>query len=474
MVFSSTLFLLYFLPAFLAAYLLTPIRFRNCTALSASIGFYAWGAPTFVFVVILALLADFLIVRTMAGQEGSTRKQWLWASVLLNVGMLGYFKYSNFLVDNLNGLLHAFGIAPTQWAEVALPIGISFFTFQKLSYAIDVYRGGERPLQRFRHYALYIMLFPQLIAGPIVRYSEIADRLTHRASHETVDNRLLGLFRFSIGLARKVWVANVLGSVADSVFDLPVSQLSFSVAWIGIVAYSFQIYFDFSGYSDMAIGLGQMMGFRFPENFNNPYAATSITDFWRRWHITLSNWMRDYLYIPLGGNRVGNARLYANLWAVFLISGLWHGAAWTFVLWGAYHGLFLVADRLFLVSLLKKVGRIPATIITYIIVLFGWVLFRADDAGHAIGFASRMLDFGQGWHTPRFASDFWTMLALATALCLLGALPAVQRRLDRAVLKETLTLKGAVWSTIASALLLVLCAAMVVAEGFNPFIYFRF
>ncbi len=474
MVFSSTLFLFYFLPAFLAAYLLTPVRHRNWTALIASMAFYAWGAPTFVFVVIVALLADYIIVGRMAGQEGSARRQWLWASVVLNVGMLGYFKYTNFLVDNLNALLHPFGIAPAQWAEVALPIGISFFTFQKLSYAVDVYRGGERPLQRFRDYVLYIMLFPQLIAGPIVRYSEIADRLTDRQQHETVDNRLLGFFRFCIGLARKLWVANVLGDVADSVFALPVSELTFPVAWVGIVAYSFQIYFDFSGYSDMAIGLGQMMGFRFPENFNNPYAATSITDFWRRWHITLSNWMRDYLYIPLGGNRVGNARLYANLWAVFLISGLWHGAAWTFVLWGAYHGLFLVADRLFLVSVLKKVGKIPATFITYIIVLFGWVLFRADDAVHALGFASRMMDFGQGWHMPDFSNDFWAMLGLATSICIIGALPAVQRLQQRFIVSERTTVAQALLLTVVSALLLVLCASMVVADGFNPFIYFRF
>jgi alginate O-acetyltransferase complex protein AlgI len=474
MVFSSTLFLLYFLPAFLAVYLLTPVRHRNWTALIASIGFYAWGAPAFVFVVILALLADFHVVRKMAGQEGGARRPWLWASVVLNVGMLGYFKYSNFLVDNFNALLHSFGMAPMQWAEVALPIGISFFTFQKLSYAVDVYRGGERPLQRFRDYALYILLFPQLIAGPIVRYSEIADRLTDRARHETVDNRLLGFFRFCIGLARKVWVANVLGSVADSVFALPVSELTFSVAWVGIVAYSFQIYFDFSGYSDMAIGLGQMMGFRFPENFNNPYAATSITDFWRRWHITLSNWMRDYLYIPLGGNRMGSARLYANLWAVFLISGLWHGAAWTFVLWGAYHGLFLVADRLFLVPLMKKVGKIPATLITYIIVLFGWVLFRADDAAHALGFASRMMDFGQGWRTPTFSTDFWAMLALAAGVCIIGAIPALQRWQQRVVVREQISASGAVLLAIGSLLLLVLCASMVVADGFNPFIYFRF
>jgi alginate O-acetyltransferase complex protein AlgI len=474
MVFSSTLFLLYFLPVFLAAYLLTPVRHRNWTALIASIGFYAWGAPAFVFVVILALLADFIIVKRMVGQEGGARRRWLWTSVVLNVGMLGYFKYSNFLVDNFNALLHPFGIAPMPWAEVVLPIGISFYTFQKLSYTVDVYRGGERPLQRFRDYVLYIMLFPQLIAGPIVRYSEIADRLTDRQQYETVDNRLLGFFRFCVGLARKVWVANVLGSVADSVFALPVSDLSFSLAWEGIIAYSFQIYFDFSGYSDMAIGLGQMMGFRFPENFNNPYAATSITDFWRRWHITLSNWMRDYLYIPLGGNRLGNARLYANLWAVFLISGLWHGAAWTFVLWGAYHGLFLVADRLFLVQLLKKVGRVPATLITYVIVLFGWVLFRADDIPYAFGFMWQMLNFWQEFQLSYFTKEFLVILALAISVCAIGGFPRMQGWMERFLLRESVSFRGAAFLVLISAFLLVSCAASIVAAGFNPFIYFRF
>lgn len=474
MVFSSTLFLLYFLPAFLAAYLLTPVRYRNGTALFASLLFYAWGAPGFVPVVMLSLVADFYLVRHMAGQEGGPRRVSLWLSVALNIGMLAYFKYSNFFIDNLNALLAAFGGAPMSWTEVALPIGISFFTFQKLSYTVDVYRGGERPLQRLRDYLLYIMLFPQLIAGPIVRYSEIADRLTDRSPYETADNRLLGLFRFCIGLARKVWVANTLGAVADDVFALQGDELTFSNAWVGIVAYSFQIYFDFSGYSDMAIGLGQMMGFRFPENFNNPYAARSITDFWRRWHITLSNWMRDYLYIPLGGNRVGGFRLYANLWAVFLFSGLWHGAAWNFVVWGGFHGLFLVADRLFLRSLLQRMGRVPAMAITYVIVLFGWVLFRSENLVDALGYAARMLDFGQGWQCPQFGTDFWAILAVAAIICGSGSIGRVQRWQEKFLLREEVGLRGAVLLSIASGMLLVLCASMVVADGFNPFIYFRF
>lgn len=474
MVFSSTLFLLWFLPLFLAAYLITPLRFRNLTALVASLLFYAWGAPAFIVVVLVALVADFHLVRVMAGQEGSARKRLLWVSVFINLGLLGYFKYANFFTDNLNALFAALGADLMVWTEIALPIGISFFTFQKLSYAVDVYKGAGRPLFRFRDYALYIMLFPQLIAGPIVRYGEIADRLTDRSQHETVDNLLLGFLRFCIGLARKVFVANTMAGVADSVFALPPDHLGFSEAWVGIVAYSFQIYFDFSGYSDMAIGLGQMMGFRFPENFNNPYSATSITDFWRRWHITLSNWMRDYLYIPLGGNRVGKVRLYVNLWAVFLFSGLWHGAAWNFVLWGAFHGAFLVADRLFLVRLLNRIGRVPAIIITYFIVLFGWVLFRAEDLGHAAYFISAMLRFDEGWKMPRFGADFWWMLTFAALVCGIGSFTTVQQLVNRWALRETIGALPSVIVGLLAAILLVLSAAMVVSSGFNPFIYFRF
>lgn len=474
MVFSSTLFLLWFLPLFLAAYLLTPFRYRNWTALLASFLFYAWGAPAFVVVVVAALVADFHLVRHMAGQEGSGRKHALWASVCLNLGLLSYFKYANFLIDNLNSLLAAIGSDPMRWIEVALPVGISFFTFQKLSYTVDVFRGTGQPLDRFRDYALYIMLFPQLIAGPIVRYGEISERLIDRSHHETVDNLLLGFLRFCIGLARKVLIANTMAGVADSVFALPADHLGFSVAWVGIVAYSFQIYFDFSGYSDMAIGLGQMMGFRFPENFNNPYAATSITDFWRRWHITLSNWMRDYLYIPLGGSRVGITRRYANLWTVFLFSGLWHGAAWNFVLWGAFHGAFLVADRLFLLKILSRVGRIPAILMTYLTVLFGWVLFRANDVSHAFYFVSALLRFDEGWRTPRFGADFWTMLVLAAFICAIGSLPVLQRWANSWAQRETIGELSAILIGLLAVLLLILSASMVVSSGFNPFIYFRF
>jgi len=263
-------------------------------------------------------------------------------------------------VDNLNGILESLGMTAVHWTKVVLPIGISFFSFQKLTYSVDVYRKVHGPLNRVTDYAMYILMFPQLIAGPIVRFNEIADQIEDRRNNETAENRLTGFFRFIIGLAKKVLVANVLGEQVDMIFAMDAAEITMGLSWIGIVAYAFQIYFDFSGYSDMAIGIGRMIGFDFPENFNNPYVSQSISEFWRRWHMTLGNFMKNYLYIPLGGNRVSTNKMYFNLWVVFLISGLWHGAAWTFVIWGAFHGLFLILDRLFLLKVYKKIGKVPS------------------------------------------------------------------------------------------------------------------
>jgi len=286
----------------------------------------------------------------MNKSSGKKKKLLTAISVMLNVGLLAYFKYANFFVENINEVLAAIGIEQIKWTAVTLPIGISFFTFQKMTYAVDVYRGVYHPLKKPTDFALYILMFPQLIAGPIVRFNEIANQIEDRSWNENNNNRLTGFFRFTVGLAKKVLIANVLGEQVDLIFGLGQLEFNTVTAWIGIVAYAFQIYFDFSGYSDMAIGIGRMIGFDFPENFNNPYISRNITEFWRRWHITLGRWMRDYLYIPLGGNRVSTMRLYFNLWVVFLISGLWHGAAWNFVIWGAFHGLFLVMDKLFLLK----------------------------------------------------------------------------------------------------------------------------
>jgi len=345
MVFSSITFLLYFLPVFLILYRLGGLRFQNLILLIASVIFYAWGAFHFLPILLTSCFVNFYLVQKLSSYEGVKRRRAVVLSILINVGVLVYFKYANFIVDSL-------GIEQlsASWTNIALPIGISFFSFQSLSYTLDVHRKTVKPLDKLSEYLVYILSFPQMIAGPIVRFTEVEKELRSRVVLN--EDFLNGFYRFSLGLAKKVLIANTLATI------FPLDQINLSgdltlwsgpQALISILAYSFQIYFDFSGYSDMAIGLGSMLGFKFPENFKQPYRAVSITDFWRRWHITLSSWMRDYLYIPLGGNRVSsNYRLYSNLIFVFAISGFWHGASWNFLIWGLFHGTFLILDRLFL------------------------------------------------------------------------------------------------------------------------------
>jgi len=299
MVFSSVYFILYFLPVFLLLYFCSPPAWKNTTALVGSCFFYAWGAPQFFFVVIFSLILDFYLVQLTLLSQNKLRKLLIFATIGLNVGILLVMKYLNFFVENANVVLHTAGIGGIDLASIALPIGISFITFQKLSYVIDCYQKKVKPLDNLFDYMLYILLFPQLIAGPIVRFNEVASQLTNRQHNETIDNKLRGILRFITGLAKKVLIANALGILVDQIFEMPPETINSGLAWIGIIAYSFQIYFDFSGYSDMAIGIALMLGFKFPENFNLPYISQSITEFWRRWHITLSNWMKDYLYIPL-------------------------------------------------------------------------------------------------------------------------------------------------------------------------------
>lgn len=473
MVFSSSLFLVYFLPIFIGLYLLAPKPSRNYIALLGSTFFYAWGAPLFVFVVYASLLIDFWLVKQFSIQK-QYRKWLVAASVAVNVGLLGYFKYANFFVENFNEILGSMGVESVAWTSEVLPIGISFFTFQKLSYTLDVYRGKHAALKNFGDYALYIILFPQLIAGPIVRFNEIADQLIDRSAHETVEDRLLGFFRFTIGLAKKVFVANVVGQVADTAFALEGEALNFSWAWTGLLAYSMQIYFDFSGYSDMAIGLGRMMGFVFPENFNSPYISSSITEFWRRWHMTLSRWMKDYLYIPLGGNQKGTGRTYFNLWTVFLLSGLWHGASWNFIIWGGYHGLFLVMERLFLGKFYGRIGRIPSTLITFFIAILGWVVFRAETLPEAIHYYRSLVSFGQGFSIPAVSLEFKVTMIIALTFSFLAMIPALDKLQDQWMCKTNSSLVVTGLKTLSAILLFIFCLSMITASGFNPFIYFRF
>jgi len=472
MVFSSLLFLLILLPVTLAIYRGVPRGAKNWVLLIASLVFYAWGAPRFVFVLGASCVLDYYIGRKLVPSAPDFhRRAWLAVCLVYNLGLLGYFKYVNFLVDQGNRFLELFHVQPHTWTAVILPIGISFFTFHKISYLMDVYRGTVPPARGLRDYVLYIVLFPQLIAGPIIRYHDVARQLTDR--DYPAQRMFEGIWRFAIGMAKKVLIANPLAEIADGAFGSSATGLDPGTAWVGLLAYAFQIYFDFSGYSDMAIGLGRMFGFEFLENFNRPYTALNFTDFWRRWHISLSNFMREYLYIPLGGNRVGRFRGYFNLWLVFVISGFWHGASWSFIIWGCYHGFFLSLDKLIGSARLARIPRGLAMPATFLLVCGGWVLFRADTLAHAGHYFAALMGANGApvwpdWITPRS-----TLILAVAPLFVWG--PAIWPRLSiwapgghpssgwNAPLRY-----GVVW------LLLILSAAALATGQFNPFIYFRF
>ncbi len=470
MVFSSITFLIYFLPIFLLLYHLVPHKYKNALILIASIYFYSWGGPKFILVILGTTCLDYFLVKAMNNQKTQSAKtRFLIISLCLNLGLLFYFKYCNFFIDNINA---AFGTKIT-WLEVVLPIGISFYTFESLTYVLDVYRGIHKPLKNFWHYQTYILLFPKLIAGPIVRYHEIADQITNREKNYTSSIKLSGFLIFCIGLAKKTIIANTLGIQADAVFKLPPEQIDTIAAWVGALAYSFQIYFDFSGYSDMAIGLGKMMGFKFPENFNNPYTSKSITEFWRRWHMTLGTWMKNYLYIPLGGNQVNNFKLYRNLIFVFLISGLWHGASWNFILWGAYHGLFLVLERLFLIKFYKKIGNWFSIPLTFIIVITGWVLFRNENINQGFYIIKQLYSFQFFDGKFTLNNDFLFMASLALLFSFF-TITKTTRSFQEKVYGEQFS-KSSQWLAVsASIILFYISLSFISALDFNPFIYFRF
>ncbi len=400
------------------------------------------------------------------------RKALLIFSLSLNLGLLIYFKYSNFFIENLNVFFELAGIGAVHWTKLILPIGISFYTFETITYVVDVYRRIHKPLQNFWDYQTYIILFPKLIAGPIIRYHELADQISDRSASENDENRLTGFYRFAIGLAKKVILANHLGVYADEVFGMNYVGMHSQVAWAGILAYTFQIYFDFSGYSDMAIGIGKMLGFKFPENFNNPYTAISITDFWRRWHITLGNWMRNYLYIPLGGNKVSAQRLYFNLWIVFLASGLWHGASWSFVIWGAYHGLFLVLERAFISKFYQSVGSWFSIPLTFFIVVIGWVFFRIEHLSDAILFLKTMFSFQDGAHIE-IGLEYYFYLSLSVLFAFV-TLSKIGIKWQQKIYFDQYELKRHYYVFGGSLLLLCISLSMITSAGFNPFIYFRF
>lgn len=477
MVFSDPIFLFCFLPILLTAHSLLSTKWRNVLLILGSLLFYAWGEGAYVVVMLASIAVNFRLgLRIGNNPSASKRRYLLWQAIGFNLAMLVLFKYTNFIVGSLAS---AFGIpqVAAEIPEVHLPIGISFFTFQALSYVIDVYRGQVDPQRRFSNLALYITSFPQLIAGPIVRYCDVNRQIAER----TVNFRgfRLGIERFTIGLGKKMIIANTAAEIADSAFAIGSASLSSADAWIGAFAYAIQIYFDFSGYSDMAIGMGLMLGFRFAENFNYPYIATSITDFWRRWHISLSTWFRDYLYIPLGGNRKGPVRTYVNLMLVFLLCGLWHGASWTFVLWGAYHGMFLIMERTGLTRFARKRG-ILNHLYAMLVVLVGWVLFRAETAAQAGTFLEAMCGLSGNWELHR---DLRLLLQpyQLTVLCVgvVAATPVLplisdwRKRFDTRSLDFVRPYVELTQLTVLTVQF-VWCACLVVSSTYNPFIYFRF
>ncbi|MBI1382934.1 MAG: MBOAT family protein [Planctomycetaceae bacterium] len=477
MLFSSTVFLYAFLPLCLVLYHLAPRGLRNAVLLAFSLLFYAWGEAGYAALMVLSIAGNYVAGKAVArAATPSAKRRALALGVALNLGLLGVFKYAGWLVRELHTLGTLLRLAPPEsWAdfEVHLPIGISFFTFQAMSYLIDVSRGDAAPQRRAVDFALYIALFPQLVAGPIVRYSDVARQLVRRRHR-------LGLFasgvqRFVLGLAKKVLIANVVAVPADRIFNTPGDELTVGAAWLGTACYTIQIYFDFSGYSDMAIGLGRMFGFRFRENFLHPYGSASVTDFWRRWHVSLSSWFRDYLYIPLGGSRGGRWHTYRNLWVVFLTCGLWHGASWTFLAWGAYHGALLVGERAF--GAWPRRGLL-GHVYTLLAVMVGWVLFREATLPEAVAHLATMV----GWADPSGPALGAVPLLSppVVAALLLGALGATRLPLYASVrLGHWMGRRGLgeTWRVVGALAVLVLFAAAAaeLAGGtYNPFLYFRF
>ncbi len=468
MVFSDTVFICIFLPLVLAGYYICPKRMRNCFLLLVSLVFYAWGEPKYVFLMMFSIAANYGFGLLLDKYRGNRRlsKLLLTLSVIVDIGLLCVFKYTDFVITNLNRALSAdIGLL-----YLALPIGISFYTFQAMSYTIDVYRDDVKVQRNILNFGMYITMFPQLIAGPIVRYADVEAQLDDRSV--TAKDFAEGICRFVVGLGKKVLLANQIGALWDEIYALGGST-SVLMAWLGALAYTFQIYFDFSGYSDMAIGLGRMFGFAFPENFRYPYQSKSITEFWRRWHITLSTWFREYLYIPLGGNRKGKARQILNLFIVWTLTGLWHGAGWNFLMWGLYYFVFLVLEKLFLLKVLDKVPSVLRHVYSLFVIIIGWVIFACDDITVLLPYLGSM--FGANGLTGGL--DLYllgTRAGLLVILCI--ASTQLPKYLAQTVGKKLHMGEASAFCAKALGALLILCLCMVflVVDSYNPFLYFRF
>lgn len=472
MVFSSAVFLFVFFPITLILYFMPgfsgneekEISRKNLILCIASLIFYAWGEPVYMVLMCLSIFFNYHLGLDMENHRSNSRKMkhLLIFGVCFNLFMLGFFKYAGFIVSNINSL---FG-AEIEYEGLPLPVGISFYTFQILSYVIDVYKGTVRAQPKIVNFAAYIAMFPQLIAGPIVQYKDIEKQLNERTV--TIDNFYDGIIYFIRGLGKKVLFANTIGAVYSDISAGGFKEVSAVTAWICIICYTLQIYFDFSGYSDMAVGLGKMMGFEFVQNFNYPYKAKSIKDFWSRWHISLSSWFRDYVYIPLGGNRKGLARTIINTFIVWALTGLWHGAAWNFIAWGAFYGVLLIAEKYLLAKHLDKIPVILRHIGTLIVVMIGWVFFSSENMAQATEFIGALMGFGGSFIDSQamylLKENFFSIFAMG--LSAVGVFELISTREETRIYK---TLKS-----LAYIAIFVLCIAYLVSETYNPFLYFRF
>ncbi|WP_256757763.1 MBOAT family protein [Cohnella sp. WQ 127256] len=468
MVFSSVLFLFFFLPLVLTLYFSVPFKFKNTILLIFSLVFYAWGEPRYVLLMILSIIINygFGIWIDKSDNQGKKKVSILTSAIVVNIGLLGFFKYANFFVDVMNSTLQTNILLKS----VPLPIGISFYTFHALSYLIDVYRKREKAQRNLFKLSLYITFFPQLVAGPIIRYNAVADQLSKRlfSSIQFAE----GIKRFILGLSKKILLANPLGSLADTVFATSIMDLSTGSAWIGIIAYTLQIYFDFSGYSDMAIGLGKMFGFEFAENFNYPYISKSISEFWRRWHISLGSWFRDYVYIPLGGNRVTPWKIYRNLFIVWALTGFWHGASWTFIAWGTYYGILIALEKAGLEKMLSKIYPLNHVVVL-LLVMIGWVFFRADNFEYATDFIASLF-YSRG--NEIFDSEALSLLSINWfyfAIAILVAMP-VYPKLQKIQFRKSLTYVQTAVALLFHLFLFAEVILYLINSTYNPFLYFRF
>ena len=478
MLFSSLFFIFIFLPVVLVLYFISGnIKYKNVLLLIASLVFYSWGNVGLGIAMMSVIVVDYYCAILI---EDGKRKLGIGIALSSNLGLLAYFKYTDFAFENYNLLIKSLGLSSGYLAElphIALPIGISFYVFQTLSYVIDVYRNEVRANQSFLEVATFVTMFPQLVAGPIIKYHDVSKQLRER--HVTQYEFATGVVRFIIGLSKKVLLANTFAFIADTIFGYEITRLGSPTAWLGIIAYALQIYYDFSGYSCMAFGLGKMLGFDFMENFNYPYIAVSVREFWRRWHISLSSWFRDYLYIPLGGSRKSEARTYFNLLIVFFATGIWHGAGWNFVVWGLWHGVFIMAERLFLDKILVRLPRFVGHLYLLLVVLIGWVFFRCENLTSAVEYLKTMFSFNNGCFS---ISDLYEVfitreILVYTVIAVVFAMPTYHWAFQFVEKHTNEWVQSKVVFPLFCLILgfaFLLCTSYLVSDTYNPFIYFRF